>query len=483
MTGYSCRGSVGQGWRERAVKIQKGFRAVNLKEEQLRTRQSEGRQYSSSNAWYLNWNNGNVNNNNKSNNNYVRAVCEFWFLTNIRKRNMEDKITLDEVFEAYMECRRNKRNTCNALAFEADYMRGCINLHRELTDGTYRIGRSIAFLVTRPRLREVFAADFRDRIVHHLIIRRLEPLFEEHFIEDCYNCRKGKGTLYGVKRLHGKIKRCSHDYTRDCYVLKCDLQGFFVSIHKPTLWAMLERFIKERYKGADISQLLWLTKTVVLHCPEKSCIVKGNREMWKQLPPNKSLFTSGDDYGLPIGNLTSQMFANFYLSEIDRWMERRFSHYGRYVDDFYVVSYDKRALLDVLPELRKRLKERLGVTLHPRKIYLQHYTKGVTFIGSTSKMGRLYIGNRTVGNMTETIREMNAVKGKEDYAERFVGRMNSYLGFLGHYRSYAIRRRLLGLVDREWWKYCYIAGHFQKVVLRRQYRHGRKMKSINELKL
>lgn len=394
---------------------------------------------------------------------------------------MNDKITLGEVFAAYMECRKHKRNTCNALAFESDYTSGCVDLHRELSDGTYRIGKSIAFIVTRPKLREVFAADFRDRIVHHLIIGRLEPLFEEYFIEDCYSCRKDKGTLYGVKRLHEKIRQCSHDYTRDCYVLKCDLQGFFMSIHKPTLWRMLEEFIKSRYKGDDINQLLWLTRMVVLHCPEKNCVIKGDWRMWARLPPNKSLFTSGDEYGLPIGNLTSQMFANFYLTEIDQWMERRFSHYGRYVDDFYVVSYDKQALLDVLPELRNRLKEQLGVTLHPRKIYLQHYSKGVTFIGSTSKMGRLYVGNRTVGNMQGAIRGLNAIKGKQAHAEEFVSRMNSYLGFMRHYRSYAIRRRLLGSVDREWWKYCYIEGHHQKVSLKSAYR--RKEILINELKL
>lgn len=396
---------------------------------------------------------------------------------------MNDKITLSEVFDAYVECRKSKRNTCNALAFESDYMGGCIDLHRELSDGTYRIGKSIAFIVTRPKLREVFAADFRDRIVHHLIIRRLEPLFEEYFIEDCYSCRKGKGTLYGVKRLHEKIKQCSHGYTRDCYILRCDLQGFFMSIHKPTLWRMLENFIKCRYKGADIDQLLWLTRMVVLHCPEKNCIIKGNRESWRLLPPNKSLFTSGEEYGLPIGNLTSQMFANFYLSGIDRWLERRFAYYGRYVDDFYVLSYDKQALLDVLPELRKRLKEQLGVTLHPRKMYLQHYTKGVSFTGSTSKVGRLYIGNRTVGNMQEAIRELNAIKDKQTHMEEFVDRMNSYLGLMRHYHSYALRRRLLGSVDGEWWKYCYVAGHFQKVVLLRRYKQENRTKSINELKL
>ncbi len=394
---------------------------------------------------------------------------------------MNDKITLEEVFEAYMVCRRNKRNTCNALSFEVDYMQGCVDLHRELTDGTYRIGKSIAFLVTRPKLREVFAADFRDRIVHHLIASRLEPLFEAYFIEDNYNCRKGKGTIYGVKRLHEHIRQCSHVYTRDCYVLKCDMQGFFMSIHKPTLWAKLEAFIKARYKGADIGQLLWLTRMVVLHCPERNCMVRGDRRLWGKLPANKSLFTSGGDYGLPIGNLTSQMFANFYLAAFDNRMQFRFAHYGRYVDDFYIISFDKSALLDILPDIRRQLKEELQVTLHPRKVYLQHYSKGVMFIGAVSKMWRLYISNRTVDNMREAISQMNKVVDKQKYAERFVSRMNSYLGFMRHYDSYAIRRSILRQVDRDWWKYCYIGGHYEKVVLRHIYKRERRTQIINEL--
>ncbi len=99
-------------------------------------------------------------------------------------------ISLEEVFEAYYECRRNKRRTCNALAFESDYEVKLVELWREINTETYEIGKSITFIVTRPVKREVFAADFRDRIVHHLVVHRLEPLFEEVFIDDNYNCRK-----------------------------------------------------------------------------------------------------------------------------------------------------------------------------------------------------------------------------------------------------------------------------------------------------
>lgn len=380
---------------------------------------------------------------------------------------METKFSLEEVFNAYFQCRKNKRNTCNALLFEQNYISNCTQLHKELTDGTYQIGRSIAFVVLKPKPREVFAADFRDRIVHHLVINKLEPLFEKYFINDCYNCRKGKGVLYGVKRMHQQIKKCSSSYTRDCYILKCDMQGFFMSIHKPTLWKMLKKFINKFYKENNKNQLLWLVKMIVMNHPEKKCTIKGDQKLWNKLPANKSLFTCGDDYGLPIGNLTSQMFANFYLTGFDHWIKKYFIYYGRYVDDFYIIDSNKQRLLKSLNYIKHKLSK-LQVTLHPNKIYLQHYSKGVKFTGAVNKMSRIYVGNRTIKNMKQMIQEMNQMYPKD--VDQFISRINSYLGFLIHYKSYGLRRQILNLIDNSWWKYCYPFNNF-KVIKKR---HGKK---------
>ncbi len=142
------------------------------------------------------------------------------------------KIEISEVFEAYFDCRKNKRNTANALAYEIDYENKLLQLHKEINDGTYKIGRSIAFIVNKPVKREIFAADFRDRVVHHLIINKLNHLFEKQFIYDSYSCRKGKGTLFGINRIDSFIRKCSKNYTRDCYILKLDIKGFFMHIDK-----------------------------------------------------------------------------------------------------------------------------------------------------------------------------------------------------------------------------------------------------------
>lgn len=388
---------------------------------------------------------------------------------------MEDTFTLEEVLDAYYECRSNKRRTVNQLMFEADYESECVALWQDLNNGIYEIGRSITFIVTRPKMREVFAADFRDRVVHHIIIRRIGHLFEEVFIEDNYNCRKNKGTLYGIMRLKDKVRECTEDYTKDCWIGKFDMQGFFMTIHKPTLWRMLEAFMKERLSEGEFRLLAPLVKKVVMHCPEKNCFRKSPMEMWNRISPNKSLFSVGDDYGLPIGNLTSQIFANFYLHEFDVWMSGRFGWYGRYVDDFYVLARDKKDILSAIPDMRKFLKEKVGVKLHPDKVYIQHYTKGCKFTGSVVKRERTYIGNTTVANIRKRISELNewAEGGREpclEEIEHFACCINSYFGFLKHHKTYAIKRAVGGMIGKGWWRYIYISGHFEKVSVARRYR-------------
>lgn len=376
-------------------------------------------------------------------------------------------IDIEDVFEAYFDCRRNKRRTVNALLFESDYERNCVELWREINERTYTIGRSIAFIVTKPKPREVFAADFRDRVVHHLVAKRLEPLFERVFIEDTYNCRRGKGTLYGVRRLAQKVYEVSNGYTADCYIGKFDMLGFFMSIHKPTLNRMLQDFINEMYQGGDKDIIKWLTEAIVTHCPEKNCIRKSPKEMWDMIDDNKSLFKNGDQYGLAIGNLTSQMFANFYLHRFDEYMSGCYEGYGRYVDDFYVVDRSKEKILQGMQAMAHMLKKELGITLHPKKIYLQHFSKGVKFIGAAVKPYRTYLGSRTAGNMLSAIDRYNGMADKSD-ADEFVSCMNSYIGFAKHFASYNLLSRAMKAVSPCWWRTCSYTAGIGKIIKRKR---------------
>ena len=311
-------------------------------------------------------------------------------------------IPLEDVFEAYFDCRRKKRGTHNALAFEADYERKCIELWRDINAGTYRPSRSVAFIVFKPVQREVFAADFRDRVVHHLVARKIEPLLEAEFIDDSYSTRVGKGTLYGIRR-----------------------------------------------------------------CPVSH---------WKELPRNKSLFHLDGRHGLPIGNLTSQMMGNFLLSLLDHLITEQWGVplYGQYVDDMVLVHSSREHLLSVRERIREWLAAN-GLTLHPRKMYLQHYSKGVPFVGGVVKPGRMYISNRTVGYFHDTLARYNRLAQEpgyvETHGEEFVASVNSYLGQMKHFATYNIRKRLLleGGIDPRWWKVIYACGHLDKITLKKRY--------------
>ena len=170
----------------------------------------------------------------------------------------------EELFSAYFDCRKNKRNTQNALRFEKHLEKNVFELIDEIYQGKYQLGRSIAFIVNKPVKREIFAADFRDRVVHHWLINKLNPIFEKTFIPDSFACRIGKGTHYGVKRADSFIKACSGNYTKDCYILKSDILGFFMHINRMLLFSMLEKFIHQYYTQPDKALVLEITKKIIL---------------------------------------------------------------------------------------------------------------------------------------------------------------------------------------------------------------------------
>lgn len=374
-------------------------------------------------------------------------------------------IQLEDILEAYKNCRKNKRTKRSALSFEINYAKECLKLTEELNSRKYEIGVSSCFIVDKPKPREIFAANFRDRIVHHWLVMRLEPLFENIFIKDTYNCRKGKGTYYGVRRLKNKIEKISNNYTKTCYVAKFDMQGFFMSIHKPTLWEKLRTFIIEKYHNEqDKDDVLWLAEKITLHSPELNCIKVCDKTKWEVIPNDKSLFTCGKDFGLPIGNITSQMFANFYLHEFDDKLVQLFGEgYGRYVDDFIIISTNKQKILESI-NLIKKLLSKIKVKLHPNKIYIQECKKGVSFIGSTIKLNRIYTNDRTIYNFKRCIEKIN--NNHNLNISEVICRINSYLGFLCHTNSYKIRKKIVLKLDYFWKKQLKVRKDFTAIIIK-----------------
>jgi retron-type reverse transcriptase len=386
-----------------------------------------------------------------------------------------ETFTIEELFQAYFDCRKSKRSSPNALAFELGYEEELLRLHKELNDGSYTLGPSVAFIVTQPVKREIFAAQFRDRVVHHLLINRLNPLFEKTFIYDSYACREGKGTLFGVNRVADFIRRCSNNYSRDCYILKLDIQGFFMNIHREVLLRRLNEYISRQLPKItwDVTTIFLDTlKKVVLANPADNCWLKSKLRMWEGLPVNKSILkmngmvddpslsglpcnVSGNKVrGLPIGNLTSQVFANFYLHAMDAFIMYKLlpqaaprGYYGRYVDDFVLIHSDKEYLKSLVKPIGDFLKKELLLQLHPRKINLQHYTKGLSFLGTFIQPHIILPGKRMQGNFyakTVQLIERHAEQQvlTEEELQQAQATVNSYFGIIRHLRSRHLRKKV-----------------------------------------
>lgn len=380
-------------------------------------------------------------------------------------------VTDEDMFQAYYLCLKHKGSSPSTINYMLEHRQDLIRLVDEINSRTYYPSTSITFVVTKPKYREVFAANFRDRVVHHLIAMRIEPLLEEIFGDRTFNCRKGKGVLYGINMLKDDIRACSDNYTRSCYLMRLDLKGFFMSIDKKLLDMMLYDFITRYYFGPDKDDILWLTHIIVMHRPELDCERRSCPEKWEHLPPNKSLFTNDPDCGLAIGNLPSQLFANFLLNLLDWYLERElgFPYHGRYVDDFYVIDRNKRKLLRSVPKIRQLLQERCHVQLHPDKFYIQHYSKGIKFTGAVVKFGRVYPAKRTIGNFITSIYKFNQAETIDDI-KKGIQSINSYLGILRHMNSYALRRKIIGMIDERMWEYIYVKGRFDVVCLKKKFK-------------
>lgn len=368
---------------------------------------------------------------------------------------------LEDLFRAYFDARKHKRNTRNQLRFEMDLEANLIELYNQIRNREYRVGPSVCFMVEHPVKREIFAADFRDRVVHHLLYNYISPMFERTFIADSYSCLKNKGTLYGIERLEHHIRSCSDNYRERCYVLKLDIQGYFMNIDRRIMYETIERVMRKMgprrsHKGKPWNELLdydlifFLLREIVFNDPTENCIIRGSRAKWADLPRSKSLFTSPKGCGLPIGNLTSQLFSNIYLNDFDHFVKRRLGHrhYGRYVDDFYIIHRDKELLKRHIREIDAYLKEHLGLTLHPKKIYLQEISKGVTFLGAVVKPYRRYMVNRTRNHFSALLMSMNAYirthpRPSRTFLVYMQAAMNSYLGYMTHYKCYKMKLKMI----------------------------------------
>lgn len=407
------------------------------------------------NAYNLNCNgdNGNWNNNNRNNGQSVRPVTELTGCPSSFSFKTSPEDLLLDLYRAYKDARRHKRRKRNVQQFSYNVEEELVKLRDEILGRRYAPSPCTCFIIHDPKIREIFAADFRDRIVHHLYYNYTRTLFERSFIYDTYSCIKGRGTHFGIERLKHHIRSVSHSWTNPCFILKMDIKGYFMHIdRKGLLKFCLETLDQMRKHSSDVPGKTWeekldlpllkyLSEVIIMNDPLEGCIRKGRITDWDELPESKSLFHSPEGCGLPIGNLTSQLFSNIYMNRLDQYMKRvlKCSAYGRYVDDFYVVSQHKSSLRDISKSAETYLKG-LKLSLNNDKTIICNHLHGVGFLGAFIKPYRTYIHNKPLAR----IRKASRLLGNITDPHFLQSRTNSYLGTLSHYRSYRIRQSLFG---------------------------------------
>lgn len=445
------------------------------------------------NAYNLNFNssNRNVNWNNRNNGQSVRPVSVFTTTTpntsnGVRHFSISKEQLLIDLYHAYKCARKNKRWRAYQLQFEFNLEESLITLRDELITGVYRPRTSTCFIIHDPKMREVFAADFRDRIVHHLFYNYTHCLFERTFIADSYSCIKNRGTHFGINRLKHHIRSVSRGFSSSCYVLKIDIKGYFMNINRikllkycrDTLDKMKDR--KSEVEGKTWGELLdyqfvdYLLENIIDCNPIEDCKMLGKISEWDGLPIDKSLFSAPKDCGLPIGNLSSQLFSNIYMNQFDQYVKRQLQckHYGRYVDDAYIVFDDRTQLKRIIPDISKFLKEELGLQVNPHKLRIYNVLHGVEFLGAYIKPFRTYVSSSLLKRMRRKLINLSV-----DEMLKLQSTLNSYLGVLSHFNSYYLRRvlfgnnriwNLYGKFSEDWLTFrCYASS--QKIPLSRKH--------------
>ena len=366
---------------------------------------------------------------------------------------------LADLHQAYFDARRHKRNKPYQLLFESRLEKNLEELCDELLTRSYHPGRSTCFLINDPKRREVFAAQFRDRIVHHLYYNYTHHFLERTFIYDTYSCIKHRGTHFGINRLEHHIRQESLNWNQQCYVLKMDIRGYFMHINRDKLLDITIRQLRRmvrRWGEVDLSFIEYLTKEIIMLNPVTDCIIHGDKAKWEELPKEKSLFYSKEGCGLPIGNLTSQLFSNVYLNELDQFMKRELHccHHGRYVDDFYVVSADRAWLHSIIPRVKTFLIEELSLTLHEGKTQIRNVRLGVEFLGAYLKPYRRYVSNTS---LKRTRKKWASIEHEKEPVQ-LRARINSFLGILSHYKSKRIQLKALSVLSTPY-EYGYYVGN------------------------
>lgn len=338
-----------------------------------------------------------------------------------RSLNYCDVISIDNLLSAWQEFRRGKRAKLDVAKYELNLERNIFDLCRTLLSEAWKPDPYQVFFVRDPKLREIHKASVRDRILYQAVYRKLYKVFDRHFIFDSYSSRKKKGTHNGVKRLTRFSDKISSNNTNTGYILKCDIRKFFDSIDQKILLDLVVRKI-------DDKKLFSLVRQIIIS--------------FKKTPGK----------GLPLGNVTSQLFANIYLNVLDQFVKHKLKakFYARYCDDFIIGSCSLDYLRFCLAEIKKFCDKQLLLEIHPNKISLGKINLGTDFLGYVNLPHRRVLRTKTKQRMLKKISQLkSSYDEKEITKEEFQHRVRSYLGLLSHCKGERIKKRVVEIVGQD----------------------------------
>lgn len=326
----------------------------------------------------------------------------------------EDIVSLENLLEAWKEFVKGKRNKKDIQIFSLRLMSNIFSLHNDLIHHTYNHGSYQAFKINDPKPRDVHKATVRDRLLHHAVYRIFCSFFDKTFISDSYSCRNDKGTHKAIDKFHEYFYKVNKNNTKTCYVLKCDIKKFFASINHKILIEILQAYIPDK-------NIIKLVKMVI------------------------ESFETNAGKGLPLGNLTSQLFANIYLNKLDQFVKHQLKakYYIRYADDFIILSEDYKWLKSQVLKINNFLTEELELHLHSNKVFIKTIASGVDFLGIIHFFDHRILRTKTKRKMFKKIfRKNEDLQNKIISKEIFNQGLQSYLGILKHCNGYGITRKL-----------------------------------------
>lgn len=305
---------------------------------------------------------------------------------------------MENLFLAWKEFKRGKNKKSDVQQFEYNLESNLFQLNSELISKAYIHSDYTSFYITDPKLRHIHKANIRDRVLHHAVFRVLYPIFDKSFIFDSYSCRIGKGTHRAVKRLRQFCRKKSHNNSRNIFALKCDVRKFFDSVDHNAL----KFFVRRKIRDVGV---LWLIDLII------------------------DSYQTVLDKGLPIGNVTSQLFANIYLNELDYFVKRdlKLKHYLRYCDDLVILNENKEKMQKIAIVINDFLENHLKIFLHPNKIIIRKYRQGTDFLGYVIRPYCITLRTKTKNRILRKTNDKN---------------LSSYLGVLKHCDGHKIEQKI-----------------------------------------